>query len=286
MLKTIKFNLMINDRPVRSLPELQEHFHVQDIVKYHRSGLLQKWLQVRGYEEEAQKVAAVGLDDELKAAEELVRILCVGAKRETIQFAVEVLRFEQQRKQELRQIKEAVFQEQLVIHQYHQGYGALLDRMLAQPDDVGSTKASIIQIFETYASLFALDYRRFYYKFIANAPLVVLCTLMHASLRKVLLGDREINVALQSVYKNRTILNQVESHLKVFAGQTNSYWKDLEPSSKKCLIVSIKQGNCVRNQGNVGMELNADQANGQYLLLDGIDYKSHSDTDQLIYMEV
>lgn len=48
MAKTIKFNLILDGYPVRNLEGLQEHFSIEDILKYFRNGLLLRWLKVRG----------------------------------------------------------------------------------------------------------------------------------------------------------------------------------------------------------------------------------------------
>ncbi len=49
MAKTIKFNLILDDKPVRTIEELQENFCIDDILEFYEKGLLQKWLKVRGY---------------------------------------------------------------------------------------------------------------------------------------------------------------------------------------------------------------------------------------------
>jgi hypothetical protein len=63
------------------------------------------------------------------------------------------------------------------------------------------------------------------------------------------------------------------------------YWKDLEPEGK-WLIIKMERGNFVRNRGKSGEELGVDSVNGKFPILEGIDYKSNSNTDKLIYMEV
>ena len=52
MAKTIKFNLICNDKPIRNIDNLQDNFVIDDIIEYYHNGLLQRWLKVRGYEEE------------------------------------------------------------------------------------------------------------------------------------------------------------------------------------------------------------------------------------------
>lgn len=73
---------------------------------------------------------------------------------------------------------------------------------------------------------------------------------------------------------------------KVYAGATEGYWKDLEPKGTKCLILTMKEGNVLRNAAKSGEELTAADIDGQFLLLDGIDYKSNNADHALIYMVV
>lgn len=57
MAKTIKFNLICDNKPIRTIEDLQDNFSIEDILKYYENGLLLRWLHVRGYHEEEKKVA-------------------------------------------------------------------------------------------------------------------------------------------------------------------------------------------------------------------------------------
>lgn len=58
MAKTIKFNLILDNQPVRTIDELRENFSIEDMLKYFKNGFLLRWLKVRKYEE-YQAVAAI-----------------------------------------------------------------------------------------------------------------------------------------------------------------------------------------------------------------------------------
>ena len=75
-------------------------------------------------------------------------------------------------------------------------------------------------------------------------------------------------------------------HIKAFRGKTDSYWKDIEPRGKTFMIISMKQGNKLRNAGVTGEEMTAEAINEKFIFTNGIDYMSNSDSDELIYMEV
>jgi len=83
--------------------------------------------------------------------------------------------------------------------------------------------------------------------------------------------------------KNETSL---PVYYRVFAGITDGYWKDLEPKGTRCLILKMESGNFVRNAKKNGEELNAQAVNKQFLILDGIDYKSNNANHDLIYLVI
>lgn len=56
MAKTIKFNLILDNYPVRNIEGLQEHFSMEDMLKYFENGLLLRWLDVRGYENSMKRL--------------------------------------------------------------------------------------------------------------------------------------------------------------------------------------------------------------------------------------
>ena len=71
-----------------------------------------------------------------------------------------------------------------------------------------------------------------------------------------------------------------------YSGITEGYWKDLQPKGTYCLILKMEAGNFIRNSGKNGEELNADAINKEFLILDGIDYKSNNADHTLIYMVI
>jgi len=72
-------------------------------------------------------------------------------------------------------------------------------------------------------------------------------------------------------------------HVKVFSGETEGHWKDLETEGK-WMIIQIKNGNFVRSLGKKEEKLSAGDVNGNFPVLEGIEYQCKSAADQLIYM--
>ncbi|KOR29550.1 hypothetical protein TI05_15040 [Achromatium sp. WMS3] len=71
-----------------------------------------------------------------------------------------------------------------------------------------------------------------------------------------------------------------------FNGQTDGYWKDLEIASTKVMVLSIPSNTFIRNANKPTEELSANDVNGNFLILDGLVYKSNDAENPIIYMEV
>jgi len=71
-----------------------------------------------------------------------------------------------------------------------------------------------------------------------------------------------------------------------FKGATDAYWKDLETSDTKVMILSIPANTFVRSANDLKQELSAEDVNGNFLILDGLAYKSNINTKSIVYMKV
>jgi hypothetical protein len=82
------------------------------------------------------------------------------------------------------------------------------------------------------------------------------------------------------------VCKPIVNHVKSFSGETANYWKDVQPKGNQFLIIKMEKDNFIRNAGKSNEELNADDVNGKFPILNGIDYKSDNANHQLIYMGV
>ena len=62
MAKTIKFNLICDGNPVRTIEDLQNNFSIEDVLAYYNNKLLHRWLKVRGYE--GEEIIGLSWDNE------------------------------------------------------------------------------------------------------------------------------------------------------------------------------------------------------------------------------
>ena len=77
MAKTIKFNLICDGNPVRTIEDLQNNFSIDDVLAYYNNQLLHRWLRVRGYDMDLEAVSAITSKEPIEIIKELIRIFDV-----------------------------------------------------------------------------------------------------------------------------------------------------------------------------------------------------------------
>ena len=82
------------------------------------------------------------------------------------------------------------------------------------------------------------------------------------------------------------VLVKENTGLIEFKGTTDTYWKDLETSDVKVMILSIPANTFIRSANDLKQELSAEDVNGNFLILDGLAYKSNNDYESIVYMKV
>ena len=100
--------------------------------------------------------------------------------------------------------------------------------------------------------------------------------------------ELEINGSLTTEGKNE-LINEIKNliGLITFKGKTDSYWKDLEGAKTKVMVISIPSGTFIRSaKNNIEEELSAKEVNGNFIILDGLQYKSNDEYNPIIYMKV
>ena len=93
-------------------------------------------------------------------------------------------------------------------------------------------------------------------------------------------------LSITQMIKQSDFAASLGENLVSFAGMTDGYWKDLEPKGKKYMIISMGDGDYVRSAGQSGGDLSSADILNTFVIVDGVDYKSNSDTRKLLYMEV
>lgn len=294
MSKTIKFNLICNGYPVRNLEDLKENFLIEDILEYYHNGMLVKWLTVRGYDKYVESVNNIREETNKDIIIELVKIFDIESDEEKVRKCVYILDYINEKIRSIDAYREGHYKIENIIKDYHYKYNKIIKDIFENKDDMAKIKANICMIEENYLELFKLNYLELYNLLIENAPLAIFAILMNESMREYFLNqdssifeaDKIHNQIVELVANKYKLKVSLGKELKIFRGDTEAYWKDIEPKGKKCMILSIEDGNYIKNAGVFGEELSSKDINGKFIILDGIDYKSNSTYKQLIYMEV
>lgn len=285
MAKTIKFNLILDGHPVRTLEGLRENFNLDDLLKYYENGVLRKWLTVRGYHHELSSLNAVVSKDKREIAKQLVATFGIKITEDKLQEILYCIEFYDEHINQLRKFQKSIGHEyQTVIKTHCSGYDSFLKIMLDAPEDMAKIKSSLKCISEHYLEIFKYHLDSFYVEFLEKAPLVIYVALTDPKLRTSFFQSDFIKSRLNQLVNIQTF--KIEDHAKTFQGDTEGYWKDIEPKGKRFMIIAMVQGNFVRRAGKNGEQLSATDINGQFPILDGIDYKSNNPQHKLIYLEV
>ncbi len=358
MAKTIKFNLLLDDNPVRDIETLQNNFCIDDILEVYENGLLQKWLKVRGFDEYLEKVENITKEGSITV--ELIKIFDIKKDDAEIRESIYSLEFQEERKKDLKNfnLKDSYLKNG--ISKYHKEYEELIEAIIEKKENMAFLKVASKEISDKYLKLFELDYKDSYELYKEKSPLMIYAILMNDKLsywfmkNEIIKKDLYSNltfIKIQQRYQKDTnyewikvcdepveILNIYQSsnwvyidkikhrnnekseftkdnaigktfnelyfssysssdyidyikinnknNLEFYTGITDSYWKDLETSDIKVMILSIPDGTFIRSANDLKQELSAEEINGNFLILDGLAYKSNNDYDSIVYMKV
>ena len=203
MAKTIKFNLICDGHPVRTLDDLREHFSIEDVLAHYKSGMLERWLEVRGYEKELDAIRAVPHVDQMSAAKSLVKIFDVERDNTKIEEVGHYLRYEADRREvEQRYLDQHV---KVMDHfsEYLAGYQELKENMAAHKNDFAALMADVRELCVSYMPAFDLDYRSLFYYLKEKAPAALYMMLAHNPLRERYLPGGIVQC--EDSYKTETV---------------------------------------------------------------------------------
>lgn len=305
MAKTIKFNLICDNNPVRTLEDLQENFVIEDVLAYYNNRLLHRWLKVRGYFEELTKVEAITSSDEMTIIKELINIFNVSVDKTKVEEEVYILQYLNERKKLYAEYDRINYQTQKVVDNYKNGYLKLLANITAHPNDVAVIKSSIKEMVEHYGWVVDMSFRALYYLLAEKSKLAVMCMLMNDKFRRYYLpieiqkedgtkiNDLEGDADKTAIYKNICEMlrssnfdEEMGENLKTVSRTTNEYWADIETKDKCYMIISMDNGDFVRSAGLQNGDKSSNDVREKFLILEGIDYKSNYAAHKLKYMEV
>lgn len=292
MAKTIKFNLILDNYPVRNIEGMQEHFSIEDMLKYFDNGLLLRWLNVRGYEKEYEKVSAIDKNADKKTIiTELVKIFeVVDLDDSEIEKAIGILYYLEEEKLLNAVYKENAFEKKQVIDDYNFGYTALVMHMEENKDNMAVLKADAIQMEREYFGLFELNYYELYFRLLVSAPKALFAILTRDAFRQFWIGE-EANAKIYTSVKYSLLVKSkakeiLGDDLKIVKRNTQAMWDPIERPEVKLMVINIASGTFIKNAGNFSEKLGSTDVNDKLVKFDGLEYQCNDESCELLYMEV
>lgn len=314
MAKAIKFNLICDGKPIRTIEDLQNNFSIEDVLAYYNNQLLHRWLRVRGYDSELEAVSAINSKEPMDIIKELIRIFDVAANEKKVEESIYMLKYLDERKELCAIYEQEKYNAAHIIEDYQAGYRQLVEGIYDNPNDAAIIKANIAEIVTNYSWVLQLDHRDLFWTLRERSILAIMCLLMNQGSRDYYLPVVCDDGQNKDIYENASPLLDIEEdeysdkkemfedicrliqqsdfsdalgeNLHTFSKETDGYWKDLEPKGKRFMIVSMGNGDYVRSAGQTGGDLSSADILNQFVIVDGIDYKSNSNIRKLLYMEV
>ena len=315
MAKTIKFNLICDNKPIRTIEDLQKNFSIEDVLAYYHNGLLERWLNVRGYSKKDEKynISKITCKGDIDIITELIKIFDVSKDENEIKESLYILKYLKEKQDNLDRYNRYNSSNETRIQDYKKEYDNFVTK-LQNASDISAIKSSIKMIADFYFWLFELNHRSLFWKLRDTSPLAIMCLLMNEKTRDFFLPiENKIkgkNIAVMDINTNTQdmrdkkemynsicdlinssdFVNKMGNNLYKVSKVTDGYWSDIEPKGKKYMIIDINRSNTgkdfVRSAGVKDGDLSQKDIKNKFVILDGIDYKSNSSSSTLYYMEV
>lgn len=217
MAKTIKFNLICNEKPIRTIEDLQNNFVIEDVLDLYQHKLLERWLEVRGYTEELGKLKRIKSDEQFEIIKELIDIFNVETDRNKVEEVIYIYKYKRFKDANYEKHQKCVEEEKGFIIKSINSYNELVSMMFSNPNDVSIIKSSIKDIIKYYYPIFELNHRELFYKLIEVSELAILCLLMYEETRKFYIYD-----VSQSDYDKQQMYNLLSTRIRKLILNNNS----------------------------------------------------------------
>lgn len=291
MAKTVKFNLIMDNHPVRNIEGLQEHFSIEDMLKYYENGLLIRWLNVRGYYNYLEEVEKIDASEDKKIIiTKLIKIFGVEEEENKIEESIAILRYLEEENKLNMIYKNNKVEKDQIINDYHTGYIQLICHMEDNRDNMAVLKADALELEREYAGLFKLDHNALYERLLKNSPKAIFAMLTRDVFRDYWLNEavcptvyKDITTQLLQTTKVKEVLG---NDLKIVKRNTQAMWDPIERPEIKIMLISIQSGTFVKNAGEFYEKMDYTKVNGKLLKFNGLEYQCNNQLYELLYMEV
>ncbi len=317
MAKTIKFNLICDEHPIRTIEELQQNFSIEDVLAYFNQGILERWLDVRGYVKEKKAVSKIDKNlDKLEQVSELIKIFNVEKDSQKIDDAIYNLYYEERKKSDLTKYNRLEYESKSVVNDYFSNYEVLVNKIVEDPTNAALIKVNVKAVLEDYESIFNKDFRALFNRLINTSPLAILYLLSNEKARLCYLpvtiqedgkdiSDITKNYDKNQMYEqikqtfydmyysslrgvNEKTKSVLGAKLKFYSKNTEGHFYPVEPEGKKIMVIYISENVKVMSPiGGYDKNPFGSEINGKFEILDGIQFSSNSTSSNVLYyMEV
>lgn len=204
MAKTIKFYMICDDHPVRTIDDLREHFGMEDVLDYYKRGIFQRWLKVRGYEAELEAVNQMNAADDAEALTKLIRIFDVEKDPAEIAEFIKILKYNEEKAKAAEEKKKKEEEEKIKAEEQKKNkdgqnanasdsdkarYLGLVNTILENSTNKAVIKSAVKEIAENYRHIFEQDYVTLFYLLYECAPMAIFVMLSFDVMREKYLSD-------------------------------------------------------------------------------------------------
>ena len=144
MAKTVKFNLICDGNPVRTVDDLRENFSIEDVLAYYDNRLLHRWLGVRGYTELLEKVEEISANDSMEIIKSLIALFNVEVDIKKVEESVYILRYKQKREERFSIYQNNSTKTNAVIDDHQAGYTKLVNTIIDNAKDISKYRLSTL----------------------------------------------------------------------------------------------------------------------------------------------
>lgn len=286
MAKTIKFNLILDEYPVRNLEGVQEHFSIEDMLKYFKNGLLHRWLDVRGYKEQYDAVKKIKENESVKEIiKKLIRIFNVEQEDADIEKNIRILEYLEEEKALNAIYRENAFKKRTIIDDYHSRYKALILHMVENKDNMALIKADVLEMEKEYLGLFYLQYEDLYFEISKDVPKAVFAMLTRDVYREKWLNNERIIKSIKNILLP-AVKDILGDDLKIVKRNTQAMWDPIERPEIQVMVLKIELGTFIKNAGNFSEKLSVSDIIDKFVILNGLEYQCNDANYELLYMEV
>lgn len=246
MAKNIKFNLICDGYPVRTLEELQKHFSINDILDYYKSKdqLLLRWLELRDYNEEYNKVKAISETDDKEIFKQLAEIFGIIMDEEDIDCFFHSEAFRQEKYSRNNAGANAELKAYALIEKYRRGYLQQLEELKSKV--AKNRRNALVKLNTDYKWVFDLCLAKIIEDLKSTDNLGALIDFLFLpDLRKLISetnGDLKFDLKGWFAYGyTKKIVEKNGFELKRGYGMGIGKVKELEPEGTFCYVLDINE---------------------------------------------